>query len=44
MILMLYGIGIAETYYLPRYGIEWFLAAIAATVFLGSSWIRSNWN
>ena len=41
IILALYGIGLAEAYYLPRYGIEWLLGGIAATVILASFWIRS---
>jgi len=40
IILALYGIGLAEAYYLPRYGIEWLLGGIAATVMLASFWIR----
>jgi hypothetical protein len=44
MMLTLYAIGLAEAYYLPRYGIEWLLAGIAATVVLASFWIRSYWD
>jgi hypothetical protein len=44
IMMTLYGIGLAEAYYLPRYGIEWFLGAIAATVFLAGFWIRSHWD
>ncbi|HEY7221464.1 MAG TPA: hypothetical protein VH985_24045 [Candidatus Binatia bacterium] len=40
----LYGIGFIEAYYLPRYGIQWLLAGILATVLLASFWIRSRWN
>jgi hypothetical protein len=43
MISALYGIGLAEVYYLPRYGIEWLLGAIMATVLLASFWIRASW-
>ena len=43
MISVLYGIGLAEVYYLPRYGIEWLLGAIMATVLLASFWIRASW-
>lgn len=43
MIFVLYGVGLAEVYYLPRYGIEWLLGAIVATVLLASFWIRSRW-
>ena len=43
MISALYGIGLAEVYYLPRYGIEWLLGAIMATVLLASFWIRARW-
>jgi len=31
VILTLYGIGLLEGYYLPRYGLEWMLAAMGAT-------------
>jgi len=44
MIMTLYGIGILEGYYLPRYGIEWMLAAIGATAFLAGFWIRARWD
>ena len=44
IILALYGIGLAEAYYLPRYGIEWLLGGIVATVILASFWIRSSWD
>jgi hypothetical protein len=40
----LYGVGLVEAYYLPRYGIQWLLAGILATVLLASFWIRSRWN
>jgi hypothetical protein len=33
VILLLYGIGIAEGYYLPRYGIEWLLGGIGQPPF-----------
>lgn len=43
IISTLYGIGLAEVYYLPRYGVEWLLGAVTATVLLASFWIRSCW-
>ena len=43
MIVTLYGIGILEGYYLPRYGIEWMLGAIGATAFVAGFWIRTRW-
>jgi len=43
MILTIYGIGIFEGYYMPRYGIEWMLASMAATAFLAGLWIRARW-
>lgn len=44
IISTLYGAGLIEAYYLPRYGIQWLLAGILATAFLSSFWIRSRWN
>ena len=44
IISTLYAIGLAEAYYLPRYGIQWLLAGVVATVLLASYWIRSRWN
>ncbi|HEX2928960.1 MAG TPA: hypothetical protein VHV54_04560 [Candidatus Binatia bacterium] len=44
MIVALYSIGILEGYFLPRYGIEWMLAAIGATAFLGGYWLRARWD
>ena len=44
IILTLYGIAIVEAYYLPRYGIEWMLAAIGATALLAGFWMRKNWD
>ena len=44
IISTLYAIGLVEAYYLPRYGIQWLLAALLATVLLASFWIRSRWN
>ena len=44
IISTLYGIGLLEAYYLPRYGLEWFLGAIGATVFCAGLWIRKNWD
>jgi hypothetical protein len=43
MVLTLYGIGLLEGYYLPPYGIEWMLAAMGVTAFLGGYWMRTNW-
>ena len=42
-ITTLYAIGLAEAYYLPRYGIEIFLGSIAVTVFLAGLWLRTRW-
>lgn len=44
IISTLYAIGLVEAYYLPRYGIQWLLAALLGTVLLASFWIRSRWN
>jgi hypothetical protein len=41
---MLFGVGLVEAYQLPRYGIEWLLGGIVATVILASFWIRSQWD
>jgi hypothetical protein len=43
-ILILYAVAVLEGKYLPRYGIEWMLAAIGATAFLAGLWVRSHWN
>jgi hypothetical protein len=43
-LLTLGGIGILEGYYIPRYGVEWLLAAIGATVFLAGFWLRGHWD
>jgi hypothetical protein len=43
VILTLYGIGLLEAYYLPRYGIEWMLTAIGATALLAGFWMRTHW-
>ena len=43
IILTVYAIGLVEAYYLPRYGIEWLLAGIGATVLLAGFWFRSHW-
>jgi len=43
VILVVYGIAIAELYYLPRYGVEWLLGGLALTAFLAGNWIRANW-
>lgn len=37
------AIGLAEAYYLPRYGIGMFLGSIAVTVFLAGLWLRTRW-
>jgi len=44
IISIIYSIGIAELYYLPRYGIEYFLGAIGGTVFMAGSWMRTHWD
>ena len=44
IILTLYGIALLEAYYLPRYGIEWMLAAIGGTALLAGFWMRKNWD
>ncbi len=44
IISTLYGIGLVEAYYLPRYGIHWLLAGILAAVLLATFWIRSRWD
>ena len=42
IILTLFGLGLVEAYQLPRYGIEWLLGGIVATVILASFWIRRS--
>lgn len=44
MISTLYGVGLVEAYYLPRYGVHYLLAGILATVLLATFWIRSRWD
>ena len=44
MLLTIGAVGLLEAYSLPRYGIEWMLAAIAGTVFLAGYWIRISWD
>ena len=44
IILVFMGIGLAELYYLPRYGIEIFLCGVGATAFMGGLWMRAYWN
>jgi len=44
MVVAICALGLLEGYYLPRYGIEWMLAAMGATAFLGGYWIRTNWD
>ncbi len=43
VILTLYAIGLAEAYFLPRYGLEWLLGGLAATAFLAGLWLRTHW-
>ena len=45
-IVTLYTIGLAEAYYLPRYGygIEWLLGALGATAFVAGFWMRAHRN
>jgi len=44
VILVLYGIAIAEVYYLPRYGVEWLIGGLALTAILAGHWMRANWS
>ena len=44
IISVIYSIGIAELYYLPRYGLEYLLGAIGATVFMTGFWMRTHWD
>jgi hypothetical protein len=44
VILTLCGIGLLEGYYLPRYGIEWMLAALGITAFVAGYWMRTHWD
>lgn len=44
IILTLYGIGLLEAYYLPKYGIEWMLAGIGTTAVLAGFWMRKSWD
>lgn len=44
IIVSLYGIGILEGVYLPRYGIEWMLGGIGATALLSGFWLRKHWD
>jgi len=44
MLLAIGAVGLLEAYYLPRYGIERMLAAIAGTVFLAGYWVRTKWD
>ena len=43
-IVTIWAIGLLEGYYLPRYGIEWMLAAMGATAVLAGFWMRGNWD
>ena len=42
-IATLYAVGLAEAYYLPRYGMEIFLGSLAATAFIAGLWLRTRW-
>lgn len=44
MLLIIGAVGLLEAYSLPRYGLEWMLAAIAGTVFMAGHWVRMNWD
>jgi hypothetical protein len=44
IILTLYGIGLLEAYYLPKYGIEWMLVGIGTTAVLAGFWMRKSWD
>jgi hypothetical protein len=46
IILALYGIGILEAHFIPRYGygLEWVLGAIGLTAFLAGLWVRTHWD
>jgi hypothetical protein len=44
MLLIIGAVGLLEAYSLPRYGLEWMLAAIAGTVFMAGYWVRMNWD
>jgi hypothetical protein len=44
MLLTIGAVGLLEAYSLPRYGLQWMLAAIAGTVFLAGYWIRMSWD
>ena len=44
IMLTLFGFGLVEAYHLPRYGIEWLLTGILATVLLAGFWSRSQWD
>ena len=43
VVLTIYAIGLAEAYFLPRYGLEWLLGGLAATAFLAGLWLRTRW-
>jgi len=44
IISVLFGIGLAELYFLPHYGIEYFLCGIGVTVFTAGYWMRTHWD
>jgi hypothetical protein len=43
-ISVIYSIGLVELYYLPKYGIEYLLGAIGATVFMAGYYLRTHWD
>lgn len=44
VIIVPYGIGIAEAYYLPRYGLQWMFIALGLTACLAGFWVREHWD
>ncbi|MGH7817083.1 MAG: hypothetical protein ACREOR_06815 [Candidatus Binatia bacterium] len=44
IISVIYSIGLVELFYLPRYGLEYLLGAIGATVFMAGFWMRTHWD
>jgi hypothetical protein len=43
-LVAIYAIGILESIYVPRYGLEWLLAALGATAVLAALWMRAYWD
>ena len=43
-LVAIYAIGILESLYVPRYGLEWLLAALGATAVLAGLWMRAYWD